>query len=435
MKDIDIKMTKRKILLFYDNTDLDRQVLKPVDYLAFESEWNRQGGGNSGNKLFTSAAEQYLMKEDIEYGYYTGEEREETINEKYDLIVIPMANMFNANPGVVNQLNEYTKLIESFKIPVYILGCGIQCDSYDDIGQLVSNIRKPVERFLKAVYRTGGELALRGYATKEFLDRVMPNTAVVTGCPSFYQRGSGLQISNDKVSEEEFKAALNGNLKYLKQIGMLSAFDRYPNSIYVDQDEFAQILYFRSRSKEDAVLQLIRKKTLTGVRLLAEDRVKLFYDIPVWMDYFVKEGINFSCGTRIHGNIMATLSGVPAKVIYRDARTRELAEFFELPHAEKWNEEQSLYEAYLESDYTAFNKGFPEKFKAFEAFMTEHGISHDLEDRSLYEEKIGQYQWNVPQIIGQTKIDSLKVHWKRHEKFYRNYDKIIESARRMAGRV
>ena len=33
----------RRILLFYDNTDLDRQILRPVDYSAFEDEWNRQG--------------------------------------------------------------------------------------------------------------------------------------------------------------------------------------------------------------------------------------------------------------------------------------------------------------------------------------------------------------------------------------------------------
>lgn len=435
MRDVDIRMTKRKVLLFYDNTDLDRQVLRPVDYSLFETEWNRQGGGNSGNKLFISAAEQYLNKEDIEYEYYTGQENEETINEKYDLIVIPMANIFNANSIVINQLNEYTNLIENFKIPVYILGCGIQCDSYDDIGQLATNIKRPVERFLKAVYHTGGELALRGYATKEFLDKIMPNTAVVTGCPSFYQRGSRLHITDEKVTEEQFRPAINGNLKYLKQIGMLSSLDQYHSSIYMDQDEFAQILYFHTRNKDDTVLELIRKKTLTGVRLLAEDRVKLLYDIPVWMAYFTEAGINFSCGTRIHGNIIATLSEVPAKVIYRDARTRELSEFFELPHAESWKEDQSLYEAYLEADYASFNRGFSEKFKAFEAFMTEHGISHDLEDRSLFDERLRQYRWDMPEIIGQKKIDNLKEQWKKHEKFYRNYDKMIDSLRRMANKA
>lgn len=423
-------MDKKNILLLYDNRNLDRQVLKPVNYDLFEKEWIRQNGGNAGNKLYNTAVEQYLTKEDIAYSYYTGEETTEEINEKYDMAIFTTANIFNANPVITKELGELADLIEQFKIPVYILGCGIQCGSYDEISALASAIRKPAERFLIAVYRTGGELALRGYATKEFLDKVMPNTAVVTGCPSFYQRGSRLRISNEKISEEEFKPAINGNLKYLKQIGMLSEFDRYPNSVYMDQDEFAQILYFHSGNKDDSVAELIRKKTLTGVKLLAEDRVKMFYDIPVWMNYFAEAGISFSCGSRIHGNIVATLSGIPAKVICRDARTRELAEFFELPHAGSWKEDQSLYDVYLEADYTAFNEGFTRKFKAFEAFMTRHGISHDLEDRSLFEEKRREYEWGMPKIIGEKKIDNLRENWKKHEKFYRNYDKIIDGLRK-----
>ena len=71
-------------------------------------------------------------------------------------------------------------------------------------------------------------------------------------------------------------------------------------------------------------------------------------------------------------------------VIYRDARTRELAEFFELPNQADYNRHKSLYEMYLEADYTAFNRNFTRKFQAFEHFMVSYGISHDLDDRSLF---------------------------------------------------
>ena len=308
----------RRILLFYDNTDLDRQILRPVDYSAFEDEWNRQGGGNSGNKLFTSAIEQYLNKEDIEYDYYKGNETVDVINDKYDLVVIPMANIFNANSSVVRQLNEYTTLIKGLRIPVYILGCGIQCGSYDNIRELADLIRKPVEEFLKAIYQSGGELALRGYATKEFLDKIMLNSAVVTGCPSFFQKGPNLQISNEKVKEEIFRPVINGNLKYLQEVNMLPIFAQYPNSIYMDQDEFAEWLYFKNLPlKKKNVWKLVRKKTYYSARLLTEDRVKLIYDIPCWIQYLEEEKFHFSCGSRIHGNIAAILAGVPAMEIGR----------------------------------------------------------------------------------------------------------------------
>lgn len=417
-------MKKKNILVLYDNRYLDRQVLKPVDYTTFEQEWIRQNGGNSGNKLFNTAVEQYLTKEDIDYAYYNGSESVEEINEKYDLAIFTTANIFNAHPRIRKELDDFAKMIRKFKIPVYILGCGLQCASYDDIGSLAEEIGDSTKAFLKAIYQTGGELAVRGYATKEFLDKVMPNTAVVTGCPSFYQGGSGLQISNEKVAEENFRPAINGNLKYLKQIGMLQEFERYPNSVYMDQDEFAQILHFRNAGRLACPFDLIRKKTLMGLQLLAEGRVQLIYDIPVWISYLQSEHFTFSCGSRIHGNIAATLAGVPAKVLYRDARTRELAEFFELPCAAGYEQGKILYEIYCETDYTAFNAHFAEKFHNFENFMVSHGISHDLDDRRLWETRRKQYQWKLEEPLGRYNLEKISRKWNRHESLYRKCEEV-----------
>ena len=42
-------MKNKNILLLYDVQELDRQVLKPVNYLTFEECWKKQNGGNVGN--------------------------------------------------------------------------------------------------------------------------------------------------------------------------------------------------------------------------------------------------------------------------------------------------------------------------------------------------------------------------------------------------
>ena len=422
-------MKKKNILLLYDNRELDRQVLRPVNYEVFENEWIKQNGGNSGNKLFNTAVEQYLTKENIEYSYYNGSETVEEINEKYDMAIFTTANIFNAHPRIRKELDVFADTIKRFKIPVYILGCGLQCAKYDDIKGLAEEIGRSARAFLTAIYHTGGELAVRGYATKEFLDRIMPNTAAVTGCPSLYQKGSGLRISNDKVSEENFKPAINGNLKYLKQIGLLGEFERYPDSVYMDQDEFAQVLHFHESKKNSNVLELIRKKTLCGVRLLVQNRVKLYYDVPLWLTSFREENINFSCGSRIHGNIAATLASIPAMVIYRDARTRELAEFFELPCSAVYDNRKTLYEVYREADYTMFNKHFPDKFRAFEDFMTFHGISHDLNDRSLFETKMAEQEWKMPVLIGQGNVERIRKKLDRFGNLYRIYESGIDKLR------
>lgn len=423
-------MKSKNILLLYDNKDLDRQVLKPVNYITFEEEWKRQHGGNAGNKLFTSAVEQYLTKTDITYSYYAGDESIENINEKYDIAILPLANIFNSHPAIVKLLEDYTKIIERFKIPVYIIGCGLQCASYEDIDTLVNVIGGTVAKFLDAIYRTGGELALRGYATKEFLDKIMLNSAVVTGCPSVYQKGPDLQITNLKVKEENFRPVINGNLKYLRKINILPVFEQYKNSIYLDQDEFAQWLYFRKLSlKERNIWGLVRKKTYYGAYLLAEDRVKLLYDIPYWIGYLQNEGFSFSCGSRIHGNIVAILAGVPAMVIYRDARTRELAEFLELPCCASLNE-KSLYEEYLKADYSRFNRNFRSKYERFEKFLVSHGISYDISDRTLFERKLAQWPWEQPEIIGRENIEYLKKRFGKNADKYQQYDKILEGLRR-----
>lgn len=420
-------MKKKNILLLYDHNDLDRQVLRPTNYGSFEQDWIKQRFSNAGNKLYNTAVEQYLTKEDISYDYYIGEETAEQINEKYDMAIFTTANIFNANPNVMPELAAFAELIGKFKIPVYILGCGLQCASYDEIGALAEAIKEPAQQFLKAIYRTGGELALRGYATKELIDLILPgNTAVVTGCPSFYQRGGGLQISNEKVAEEQFRPSVNGNLKYLKQIGMLQVFEQYPHSVYVDQDELAQALYFSRRGRHCNAMELVRKKTLYSVKLLAEDRVRVFYDVPVWLSWFGEEKISFSCGSRIHGNIAASLAGVPAMVMYRDARTRELAEFFELPNNAVYDETKSLYEYYLETDYKQFNQHFADKFKNFEDFLVTHGISHDLEDRSLFEKKLAEYRWEYPALPGQRNIDRIRRKYGRYYKLYSIYAKATD---------
>lgn len=105
-----------------------------------------------------------------------------------------------------------------------------------------------------------------------------------------------------------------------------------------------------------------------------------------------------------------------------------------MPHAVTWKADRSLYDVYLEADYTVFSGDFAQKFKAFEQFMAEHGISYDLEDRTLFEAGRVAYSRKMSQIIGQAQIDRLKKNWKKYEKFYCKYDKIIDRLRKVFGK-
>lgn len=65
--------------------------------------------------------------------------------------------------------------------------------------------------------------------------------------------------------------------------------------------------------------------------MLSENKIKLFYDIPIWMKYLKDKQFNFSFGSRIHGSILPILCNIPALVDCIDSRTREICEFFEIP--------------------------------------------------------------------------------------------------------
>ena len=52
---------RKPILLLGNNNYLDIQVLRPVNYSTIIKEFDKQAGGNSGNKLFMTAVEKYLQ--------------------------------------------------------------------------------------------------------------------------------------------------------------------------------------------------------------------------------------------------------------------------------------------------------------------------------------------------------------------------------------
>ncbi len=400
--------SKNHILLLSERRayPLDYIVDRPVDYANFNKAF--QNGGNSGNKLFVSAVEQYLTKQDICYSYYNPDMCAEEINERYDRVVLPTANIFGIH--AIRWIDFYADFAEKLKIPIYILGAGIQCKNDTDIDRLVERTQTHTIRLCKAVYHSGGEFALRGYFTKEYLDRIFPNTAVVTGCPSMYQNGRGLKIDTNKLkaaAKEEIRFGLNGYMREDEEslIGILRS---YPRAIFMDQGEFGEILYSNNwcegRKKPNIMY------SFAIYELLLQDRIKLLYDVPVWLDY-IKDKIDISFGSRIHGNLAAVLAGVPAMVIPCDARTKELADFFDIPVFSKQQFKQDPDRLMQDLNYDRFNKNFPSKFDNFEKFLMTHGISHNIEDKSEWRKRIEKEPWKLPAVSMKNKSVMRRSLW------------------------
>ena len=401
-----------KRVLIYKNISecpLDFDVITPVDYENI-AEIHRQTGGNSGNKVHYTSVYQYLTNPNIEYKNLTSDMTPDFINNNFDMVIFPTANILNAAPPVVDEITKCAEVFNKLKIPVFPIGCGCQARSYKDLNTLIKQIKKPAYNFIKSVYNTGGEFALRGFFTKECFEKLGFHSAVVTGCPSMYQNGRDLKISNDKVSPDKFRPIINGTINYLNKEKIQKIFEEYKNAIYICQEQFLEILYShktRLDVSENAILSELKKYGYTGLKLLYEGRVKLFYDFPVWKNFIKENGYNFSFGTRIHGNIAAILSGCPAMPEYPDTRVQELAEFFDIPCISKFPENKNLYDLYCEADYTKFNQTFAQKFDNFEKFLSDCGITNSIQDKTLFSQKTETQKYTMPIVTNKEYIETI----------------------------
>ncbi len=389
----------KKVLLY-----LNKEIFEPTDYKLLPFDFDLYGG-NTGNLLFFQASQQYLLNSGIDFDYHNPDMTIDEINEKYRCIILPTANLLSANKKMRQRMRGYTELFTQSKIPVFILGIGAQAPDYEALPDLYRTIKDDASAFIKSVYDTGGQFSLRGYFTEELFKKLGFRQAVVTVCPSLYQQGRNLRVSTNKAELSDFKPLINGTVEYLSTPEIRKFFKDYPQSQYLDQDQFLDILYkkFPLNFNHKTMANLLKKYSLTGLKLVTEKRLNLFADLSVWKKFIKDNHFNFAFGQRIHGNIISVLSNIPAVVHRHDSRTRELAEFFEIPTISSI-ENKSLYEIYEKADYSNFNRNFAAKYDNFAAFLNRHGIISDIAPKKT--DKTNDLP--LPQIINSEFISCLK---------------------------
>lgn len=339
---------------------------------------------NWGNKLWFMGLYSQIS-DGINQITFRSNETTDEINASYDMIIYPMANFFGREwAGGMEALAE---TFEQIKIPTYIIACGVQAKDYAELDALVKDIGDKAKKFISAIYKTGGEFALRGEFSKEFFVKLGFPTAVVTGCPSLYQLGRNFRMNmGRKVEKSELKPLFNGKMPVFSKAAAY-----FKESEYFDQDCYFPMLYneqyLNDRSLK-AKLRFYRNYGIESALYLSEGRLKHIADMDDWYAYLKNSGFNYSFGTRIHGSIMPILAGIPATVLAIDSRTQEMAEFYNIPcRTVKKNDcfdENDVYQMYLEADYTKFNETYKTKFDRYESFLREKGIVEKINENNPF---------------------------------------------------
>ncbi|MGY0006337.1 polysaccharide pyruvyl transferase family protein [Micromonospora sp. I033] len=338
-------------------------------------------GDNNGNLVFSHAAHKLLATSTAEItpSRFRADERDaDEINEKYDVFVIPLANAFRRS--FVHRLAPMTRLIERLKIPVVVLGVGVQTD-IDGNREYLRPIDEAVTAFCRAVLDRSHSIGVRGEVTESYLRTLGFSAVEQIGCPSMFLHGDSFRIEKTKPAlTPDDRIALTISPYVSSMAGIVRHHhERYPNLRYLPQDlrTLGTLLYgdapeLRGRSS-DIPLH-------TSHPFFVEDKVRMFVDPWTWMAYL--SGFDFAFGTRIHGTITALISGTPGYLFAHDSRTLELARYFDIPHRIMRDVPADIDAAqlYEEADYTALNEGHKARFAAMTAFLARHDLGHSFAD-------------------------------------------------------
>ena len=218
-------------------------------------------------------------------------------------------------------------------------------------------------------------IGIRGEMTGDYLKDLgfLPEQHyTVIGCPSMYTFGDTLpkvkeiSLNSDSVVSFNSKIEFEKNKDYkpfveFSKRNMLE----FPNMVYVQQqiDDIRMIFLdrYKTELREDKMYDI--SKAIS------------FVDVPSWIDYF-KENVDFSIGSRIHGNVAAVLGGVPAVTIPFDRRVYELADYHNIPifDSKSINETTTLYDVFNSADFSSVQKGHKKRFEHYIDFIHSIGL-------------------------------------------------------------
>lgn len=338
-------------------------------------------GDNAGNLVFLQATHRILATPDQQLepgGFSVDPVLAPVVNERYDAYVMPLANAFRTS--YEPKLKRIVRFLERLKIPVVILGVGAQSTprfTFDELKPMEPLIR----RFVGAVLDRGPSIGVRGEITAEYLAGLGFRDVEVIGCPSMFLHGERIEVRKRRPALDRDSPISINVSPYVTAMGPItvSHAERYPNLRYVAQDlpTLGAMLggpWPGERPQDDPI-------PLHNAHPFFRERRARFYVEPwPWIDDLRE--VEFSFGTRIHGNIAALLAGTPAYVFAHDSRTLELARYFDIPHRPMRDVPPDVDAAdlYAEADYTGLVEHHAVRFATFAGYLARHGLRHVWED-------------------------------------------------------
>lgn len=335
-------------------------------------------GSNNGNLLYLNGVFKSLQTSETELfvDNYTTERTKKDydkiadyINNNYDKFIIPLANAFRKS--FIGHIVNMTEVIKRLKIPCIVIGVGVQGDVDTAYNFSFDN---EVKEFVKQVLNKSYAIGVRGEITANYLNNLgFKNNIIKIGCPSMFFYGNSLK--KNKKNDLKFDSKIAFNFKNSNDARILNFFDDYlclyQNSYVIPQHIIdLKMIYLGLIEDKYKNIYPIQSSN----RIFLQNRTRFFVNIHSWFEFL--SDFDFSLGTCIHGTIAAIQAGIPAVLIVIDSRTRELAEFHNIPHIYPNElENKSLVDIYKKTNFDSIYIGHGERLENYINFLKLNELS------------------------------------------------------------
>lgn len=336
---------------------------------------------NAGNLLFGQSMFRALSVEGTEVvanGYSTDrrgidDRYIQRINDEFDSFVIPLANAFR--PSFREGLGNLSRVIEQLDMPVTVVGVGSQ-HSMNGGDSENPELDEEVKRFMGVVLDHSASIGVRGEDTATYLRQLGfgDEHVDVIGCPSMFMHGPGPSVRplQDQLTENS-SLAMSASPAMKKMVPIIRDHaQRFSRFRYIPQNtvDLNTMLWAEPNPRPYEISELVNPDSPLHIN----DQIRFPLDPDTWVNYL--RDFDFVLGTRIHGSISGILAGTPTLLLAHDSRTRELAEYHQIPYLpiDQISEDTRAEDLYEYADYTKFNQWLPESLDRFTSFLDKNDL-------------------------------------------------------------
>ena len=284
-------------------------------------------GNNTGNLVFWYAINNHICDKKDFFGWNLDIDY---INNNYDTLIFVAANNLNPAWDMGLLANQFEKI----KIPILILGLGIQAKNIGDDLKFSDGTKK----FIKVIKNKSKYISVRGYYTAQVLKDYDVDNVKITGCPSNFINFENNVDQYDDLDEINInRIIINANvLREMKEFLRITSSwkDKGKDIKYLMQDNKEIIEFCRYRKFNKNILKFIRSLFIPNTNLddtykFANENFETFFNVDTWLEYLYR--FDLAIGTRMHGNMLSFQISIPTIFITHDARVTEMIETMALP--------------------------------------------------------------------------------------------------------